>query len=399
MKSDKVFILLSTAFFCGNLAASFLIGSRAVPAHGIHTFLCLCALASAMAAGLLIVPYLPIRCSLLFAFGRYGFKRYRDEECEFEKDNNARGTLQRSGNILAMAAAFFLIGATGYGAAAATEHMSGKRIVAERYAIAVKETIDSISFENRNCNALAKALMTGDRSSLTAEVKDSFRKSGASHILALSGMHLGIIYLLLGRVLGILGNTIVSRRIRSLTIIAAAGFYTLMTGAGESLVRAFLFILIAEICRMTGRSSTGLRTLCGALMIQLIITPLAVKSVGFQLSYLAMLGIFTLFPILEAWYPAKKSGTDPMQKTWSLAALSISCQTFTAPLVWFHFRSFPIYFLITNLIAMPLTTIIMILSIGCTILTGLGICPEFLVRADEVAIESLMFCLKVISGI
>lgn len=399
MKSDRVFILLSTAFFCGNLAASFLIGSRAVPVHGIHTFLSITALAAAASASLLIAPYLPIRRFSFFSFCRYGFRRYHDDEGEFEKDNDARGVLWRRGYIVAMAATFFFIGATGYGSATATAHMGEKRIFAERYATAVKEAIDSISFENSSCNALAKALMTGDRSSLTAEVKESFRKSGASHILALSGMHLGIIYILLGKVLGIMGNSIVARRIRSSAIIAAAGLYTLMTGAGESLVRAFLFILIAEICRMTGRSSTGLRTLCGALMIQLIITPLAVKSVGFQLSYLAMLGIFTLFPVLEAWYPAKKAGTDPIRKIWSLAALSISCQTFTAPLVWFHFRSFPIYFLITNLIAMPLTTIIMTLSIGCTILTGLGICPGFLVRADEAAIELLMFCLKVISGI
>lgn len=373
MKLDKVFIMLSAAFLCGNLASSVLLGSNAVPVHGIHLFLGLASLAATASAGLLIAPFFTIRNSPHHAFGRSSY-------------------------IATMAAAFFFIGATGYGIAAATELPDEKRAFAGRCAVAMKNTIDSIGFSNSECNALAKALMTGDRSSLTTEVKENFRKSGASHILALSGMHLGIIYILLGKILGLLGNSIASRRARSVTVIAVAGFYTLVTGAGDSLVRAFLFILIAEICRMTGRKSTGFRTLCAALMLQLIFDPLAVGSVGFQLSYLAMTGIYLLFPIMEKWYPEGRLGKyDPLRKIWSLAALSISCQIFTAPLVWVYFRSFPVYFLITNLIAMPLTTIIMMLSIACAFLTGLGMCPEFLIKADEVVIEMLMFSLDVIA--
>lgn len=375
MNLDKVFILLSTAFFCGNLACSLLTGSGAVPVHGIHRFLCLTSFAGTASAALVLSPLRSMRVVENKAFGR----------CSY---------------IAAMAATFFFIGATGYGIAAVTEHLSQKRAFAEGCAAAIKDSIDSIGFDNNECNALVKALMTGDRSSLTPQVKENFRKSGASHILALSGMHLGIIYLLMGRILGILGNSIVARRIRSGIVIGVAGFYTLMTGAGDSLVRAFLFILIAQICSMTGRKSVGMRTLCAALMLQLIFDPLAVSSVGFQLSYLAMSGIYILFPVMEKWYPEGRKGkAAPLRKIWSLAALSISCQVFTAPLVWVYFRSFPVYFLITNLIAMPLTTIVMMLSIACTALTGLGICPGFLVRADEAVIETLMFSLEVIAGL
>ena len=99
----------------------------------------------------------------------------------------------------------------------------------------MKSTIASIPFESSQTNAIATALITGDRGDIRPDVLEFFRKSGASHILALSGMHLGIIYGLLKIILAGLGNTPAARRIKACFSIFICGFYALSTGAGPSI--------------------------------------------------------------------------------------------------------------------------------------------------------------------
>ena len=192
--------------------------------------------------------------------------------------------------------------------------------------------IDALPFPHEGTAPLVKALLTGDRSGLSRQTVATFRASGASHLLALSGLHAGILYLFLSKFLSILGNSMTIRRFRGIAILLAAAFYTLMTGASPSMVRAFLFITIRELSHLAGREPAPLSVLALALSIQLVLHPAVLRSVGFQLSYAAMLGIFLLFP------------------------LSLACQAFTAPLAWLYFKAFPRYFLVTNLLAIPLTT-------------------------------------------
>ena len=224
-----------------------------------------------------------------------------------------------------------------------------------------------------------------------------FRESGGAHLLALSGLHIGILYLLLSRLLWPLGNSPRARRLRYALIVLAAGLFTLMTGASPSIVRAFLFIFLNETARIACRPRDPLRILSTALLIQLVITPSAITSTGFQLSYLAMAGIFLLFPILEGWYP-KGARFDPVRKIWEAAALSISCQVFTGPLAWFRFHTFPTYFLLTNLFALPLTTLLMGSAVTTLVLRGIHCCPGFLVRATDWLCQTLVWILQVISS-
>ena len=215
--------------------------------------------------------------------------------------------------------------------------------------------VSAVPFPSEETQALVLALTTGDRSALDAGTVGTFRRSGASHLLALSGLHLGILYLLLLRALQPLGNGLWIRRIRSVLLVLAAFWYTRATGASPSLVRAFLFILFNELSRLLpGRRRRPVNIFCAALTLQLAVSPQVVGSLGFQLSYLAMLGIVLVYPRLDAWYPSS-TRWDPLRRLWRAAALTLSCQVFTAPLVWARFHSFPKYFLLTNLGAMPLT--------------------------------------------
>ena len=266
----------------------------------------------------------------------------------------------------------------------------------------LRATIDAIPYPSETTGPLVKALLTGDKSDLTKEITGIFRGSGASHILALSGLHLGVLYLILTRLTLPLGNSPRARKLRYSLIIGAALFYSIMTGAAPSIIRAFLFITINETAKLLGRKREPVRVLLAALTIQLALKPDVISSVGFQLSYMAMAGIFLLYPTLERIYPSssgsKWSKFNPFRKIWNAAMLSISCQVFTGPIAWHYFHTFPKYFILTNLIALPLTSAIMTLSVATIALSFFEICPETLVILNDHAMEALVFCLKVISG-
>ena len=272
---------------------------------------------------------------------------------------------------------------------------------AERAAAALRRTADAVPYPSPATGPLVKALTTGDRSGLDRETVHVFRRSGASHLLALSGLHLGILYMLLLRLTAVFGNRPSVRLIRGISVIVLSGLYALVTGASPSIVRAFLFILLGETARLLGRPQPPLRIFCGALVLQSALDPSVITTVGFQLSYLAMAGIYLLFPRLRAWYPSEGPSADRLnlpRRMWELMALALSCQAFTAPLAWFYFRTFPKYFLLTNLLAMPLTTVLMLLSVAVLALTSLGGCPAFLVALNDRAAALLLQVLGIIAS-
>lgn len=258
-----------------------------------------------------------------------------------------------------------------------------------------KAFIDTLPFGNTDTGALLKAFFCGDRSSLPRDMVTVFRKAGASHLLALSGLHIGIIYLIAGKVLHLAGATPAAKKLRYVTILAAAAFFTLMTGAGPSIVRAFLFIAVGETARLLHREAKLSRTLCTALLIQLALDPGAIRTAGFQLSYLALSGIAFIYPRLEGWFPGK----GPLRYIWKTAALSISCQVFTAPLTLALFGTFPVHFLLTNLVAIPLTTALMAVGIAVMVLSGLGICPSFAYAVTDALCRALLFSLETVAAL
>ena len=259
--------------------------------------------------------------------------------------------------------------------------------------------IDNAGFSDKRTGALLKALLIGDRSSIGRETVEIFRKSGASHILALSGLHLGIIYGIIAKALSIFGKSRPSMIVRSVIILVVSAYYVIMTGASPSIIRAFLFICINEIFSFApGRKRSPLAAFCSALLIQLSVNPAVILSIGFQLSYLAMFGILTVYPRLRALYPSgRRSGVMPL--LWNSMSLSVSCQLFTAPLVWFHFRTFPSFFLITNLISLPLVELLMVCAVFCLCCEALSCCPELMKNLCDALAQALLYCLEVISSL
>lgn len=250
--------------------------------------------------------------------------------------------------------------------------------------------IDGAGFRHESSAALVKALLTGVRDSLSPEIKQAFRESGASHILALSGMHLGVIYGILSKITAPAGNSPVARRMRSLAVTSACGFYTLLTGAGPSVVRAFIFICLNEFARNHAeRKRDPAKIYCTALLIQLCVSPGSIASASFQLSYLAMAGIILVYPRLKGLMKGP---------VWSSMAMSVSCQLFTAPLAWLRFRTFPRYFLLSNLLALPLSEAVIASAVLTLTLQAAGICPDILVECTDKLCQILVFCLETVSS-
>ena len=275
---------------------------------------------------------------------------------------------------------------------------------AGEYGDRIEETADLIPFEDTRTNTFVKAVLTGERNGMPQDVIDAFRDSGASHILALSGLHLGVIYMMISRLLSFFGYSLRARRVRAAATVLICGLYTLATGAGPSIMRAFLFIVINEAASLTGRYRSTGNTLMAALMIHLCIDPGSIRSVGFQLSYAAMAGIAFIYPVLKSMWPEGKSSiaglavTGPARWIWNSAAMSIACQLTTGPIAFIYFGTFPLYFLLTNLIALPLTGIIIPASAMTLLLYKAGICPDLLIRATEWLIGLLIGALETISA-
>jgi ComEC/Rec2-related protein len=257
--------------------------------------------------------------------------------------------------------------------------------------------IDAAGFPHESTASLLKALLAGRREGLDRATVEAFRAAGASHILALSGLHLGILYGLLSAALRFLGRSRTGTVVRSILQVGFSAGYVVMTGASASLVRAFLFILFNELSHLLpGRRSRPLNIFCAALTVQLAVMPGEIASPGFQLSYLAMLGIVLVFPGLDAWYP-RGPRPAPLRRIWSGVALALSCQLFTAPLVWIRFRQFPKYFLLTNLGAMPLAEGFICCSLP--VLAAGSRCPEGMKKLADMLGQWLVQFLETVAAI
>lgn len=264
----------------------------------------------------------------------------------------------------------------------------------------MKSAIAAIPFADKEANAIVTALITGDRSLLTKSTTAAFRDSGASHILALSGLHLGMIYGILKAVLSISGNHKYSRISKAVITVSACGFYTIATGASASITRAFLFILLGETAKLAGRNGSTRHILWSAMLIQIAFDPLTVKDIGFQLSYAAIFGIAYIYPFLKGLWPESNNLTyRGLKWIWNSASMSVACQLVTGPVAWIYFGTFPQYFILTNMVAIPLTGLIIPSSLAVLTLGSIGICPEVMIKATGSMIQWLHESLEIIASL
>ena len=206
--------------------------------------------------------------------------------------------------------------------------------------------------------AVVKALAYGYQDEIPAGIEESFRQSGAIHLLALSGMHLGLLYGLLLKLLALIGNSPTAKRIRSTVIIAALWAFTIFTGCGVSILRAAVMFSIYEAGVLAGRRRNGLNALSLSAIIITVADPSAPSGISFQLSYAAMTAIFLIFPHLRAIVKTRNRISGRIADA---CAMTIACQATTAPIILLHFGTFAFYSLLANLLCSPIVSIAMLL--------------------------------------
>lgn len=226
--------------------------------------------------------------------------------------------------------------------------------------------------------AVLAAMTLGDKSALSGTLKDMYSVTGASHILALSGLHLGILYFLLSTIFLRWRRTALAQ----LVILVAIWGYAFLVGMMPSVVRAAVMMSVYALVSVVNRKPVSLNTLSLTALVMLSVEPLLLWDVGFQMSFMAVLGIIVYYrPLLSVV-------RRPWMRRWrltewccSLLVVSVSAQLATAPLVAYYFGRFSCYFLLTNLVAVPLATAIIYGAVVVWMTSPVPVVQSFVVKA------------------
>lgn len=211
---------------------------------------------------------------------------------------------------------------------------------------------------------VAEALLTGYRGNMDKELSWEYAGTGVAHIIAISGLHLGMIQAGLFFLLTPLAKVRHGKSIRALLVILLLWVFTFITGAGPSVLRSALMFTILLFGEVIGRKGNSYNSLSASAFMLLLVNPNVLFDVGFQLSYSAVLSIFMFSAPIGRWI---QTGNKWIDKTWQLFAVTLAAQILTLPFVVYYFNQFPVYFLLANLVAIPLSWVALNLSLILTL--------------------------------
>lgn len=240
--------------------------------------------------------------------------------------------------------------------------------VASQQALSLREQLLS-KYEQYDFNeeqlSLIYAITLGDKSLLTKKIRNIFSISCSSHVLALSGLHAGIVFTLfylLFRFLFFFVQRYQSREsITLLCTLPSIWFFALLTGSSPSVIRATVMLTVYSLARLLSRDGISLNVLSFAAIIMLVINPLDLYDIGFQLSFLA---VFAILVVYKKCVNIFQNISNPMIKwMWQMFVLSSAAQLGTAPLAAFYFHQFSLMYFLSNLIIIPCVTLLLYLSI------------------------------------
>ena len=241
--------------------------------------------------------------------------------------------------------------------------------------------------------AVLSALTVGYKEGLSEEIRESFSVSGASHVLALSGLHIGFLYALLWFCLRWLpGRWRAMAVLRTLLIIAFLWGFAFFTGLSASVVRSVFMFSLFALSGLSRRKNFSLNTLFAVAFFMLLCRPVWLFDVGFQLSFCAVTAILLLQPRIYRWFPGVHSRIG--HYLCSLMSVSIAAQIGTAPLVLLYFSRFSTHFLLTNLLVIPLVSFIMYATVIMLLFTPYFPLQSIIAIGVKWLIGLLNFCVR-----
>jgi len=203
--------------------------------------------------------------------------------------------------------------------------------------------------------AVISAVLLGQTDKIDPDLYRTYINSGAVHVLAVSGMHVGIIFLTLNTLLSFFDKMKNGRIIKGILLIVVIWFYALLTGLSPSVVRASTMITFIVVGKSLNRSYNIYNIICASAFILLLYNPLLLFEIGFQLSFLAVAGIIIFY---EELYKNLTPKNIIIDKLWAVTCVSISAQLATAPISTFYFNQFPNYFLFSNILVFIFSSLI-----------------------------------------
>ncbi len=230
------------------------------------------------------------------------------------------------------------------------------------------------NIKGNNLSVLS-ALTLGYKNKIDEKVRKAYSGAGAMHVLAVSGLHVGIIYLVLSFLLGWLSVFKSLKKVKLIIILFALWMYAFLTGLSPSVMRAtvmFSFVLVGKIF---DKNINIYNSLAASAFLLLLINPFLLFEVSFQLSYIAVLGIVYFHPKIYGLFYFKYKLINAV---WSLTAVSIAAQLATFPITIFYFHQFPVYFWLANIVVTITAGILMLLSMVLVAVSALPAISEFI---------------------
>ena len=252
--------------------------------------------------------------------------------------------------------------------------------------------LEKSNFNKTELN-VAVALIMGQQQDIAPEIIRDYQYAGAVHILSVSGLHIGFILLFVTFILKPLPNTKRGSFIKLIIILASLSLFGLIAGLAPSVVRSVAMFSFVAIGSHLRRSVNIYHTLLVSILLILLFQPSFLFDVGFQLSYMALFFIIWLQPLLASvWLPKNKVS----KYIWDILTVSFAAQIGTLPLSIYYFHQFPGLFFVTNLIIIPLLSIVMLLGVVVMVLAAFGYVPLFLSKPLE---WSIFYLNKIINSI
>lgn len=207
---------------------------------------------------------------------------------------------------------------------------------------------------------VASALVLGYKNKLEEKLKRSYSRAGAMHVLAVSGLHVGIIFLVFGHLFKFMNRMPYGQYLRAALLLMVLWGYALLTGLSPSVMRAATMFSFMVVGQSLNRQPNIYNSIGASAFVLLCFNPFLIMEVGFQLSYLAVLGIVYLQPkIYDLWSPRFWF----IDRLWALSAVSVAAQLATFPISLYYFHQFPNYFLLSNLLVIPAATVVLYLGL------------------------------------
>jgi competence protein ComEC len=204
--------------------------------------------------------------------------------------------------------------------------------------------------------SVAEALLIGYRDDLDRDLVQAYSNTGVVHVIAISGLHLGLIYWLLLFLLKPLDKSKKLKWLKPVIAISLLWIFSLLTGAGASVIRAAIMFTAIGFGDLLNKKGNIYNSMAASAFIMLCYNPFLLWDVGFQLSYAAVLSIVLFMKPIYHWFSFTNKLLD---KAWQLNAVTLSAQILTLPLCMYHFHQAPNLFLITNFVAVPLSSFIL----------------------------------------